>query len=71
MAWPMRSSLRTCSMRALACSSSRLESSSLNIPQAWAKEMITTSRGLGISSLNSTPMIRNFTSRSASPSIVG
>ena len=58
-------------MRAAACSSSDFDSSSPKMPQASAKAMITTSRGPGISSLNSTPMMRSFTSRSALPSIIG
>ena len=68
---PIRSRLRTCAMRAAACSNSRLDSSSLNMPQVSARPTIAMSRGSGISSLNSTDMIRSFTSRSAFPSMVG
>ena len=55
-------------MRGSACCSSRRESSSAKIPHASARQMITTSRGVGIMSLKSSSMIRNFTSRSAVPS---
>ena len=58
-------------MRSATRCSSRRDSSTPNRPQESASPMITTSRGAGITSLNSTSMMRSFTSRSASPSTIG
>ena len=62
---------RTRSIRSRASSRSALVSIRSNTPQASARQMMTTSRGPGMSSPNSTPMMRRRTSRSAFPSTVG
>ena len=68
---PIRSILRMSSMRGRACRTSRFDNSSVKMPQASARQMITTSRGVGTTSLKSTSRMRSFTSRSASPSMSG
>ena len=58
-------------MRSRTAASSALSSSRSNTPHAFARQMITMSRGAGMSSPNSTPMMRSRTSCSASPSTTG